>query len=438
MPDSHLLYQAPEKLPPFVQACFHVAQRLHDGETRKKPNGVKLDYVTHPIATLNILLHSGETDEVTLGAALLHDVIEDCKQKLDLLPGDREHTKPRDSEDHYGRILTTLLRNELENASSEQGWSRDTMLRGLTFAADVTHYVKELSAENGLGDRKRVLRAIGALNYSPRAAKIKLAELSASMADDIIHAPMRADSPDEQLLYNDRVWAVAKCAAHVADSKKERRERDPSVQELFKFMRHLHDEHCVLLDYPEAVLNEEEKQELRRSFNLEQAWIKAQKLPKWDQGEEAMLYAAHGDIENKKSGIVQIGVTEHGDVTRIRIVFDPNSEDERFQMINRLTRLIEGDDHENAVGYGKTLIQVGDGPEQQLKLKLRKPITMEKFIEFAAKSGAMDREEDKEFIDLVEKVTSIFKEHMKAPARKGNYQRLMDELHGLDTGIMAR
>lgn len=389
----NLIYCAPEYLHPYVRACLEISKAAHEDQTRKKAGGINLPYITHPIATLNILLKSGEQDPIILSAALLHDVIEDCKNYLqtnDSQPSNLSETE----------VLKRLLWDAFEH-----GMGSENASQWMTDVSKIVNIVDELSAENGLGNRKRIVRTLGAMNYSDHAAKIKLAELTASLADDIIHSSSR--TREEQLKYNNYVWTVAKAAGHTADAKP-KSEQDSSAKSIFKLMRHLHDLHRELLDYPEIkYFNTSEKDALRDNFTLEEAWLKAQQLPDWDKGIQASIYAEHPNIRDKKTGITQIGFTEKGSVTRVRIVFDPNAqdEDEHFAIINQLTRLIEDQDPDNAIGYGKDYYSEENGGPHQLKLKLRKPMSLEEFLYYAENAGAINKEGvDRDFINVTEKL----------------------------------
>lgn len=55
-----------------------IARKMHCGQTRKDGT----PYISHPLKVCTTLISYGIKDDVTLAAALLHDVIEDCKDKL--------------------------------------------------------------------------------------------------------------------------------------------------------------------------------------------------------------------------------------------------------------------------------------------------------------------------------------------------------------------
>ena len=55
-----------------------IARHFHDGQYRKDGT----PYIQHPLKVCSTLISYGIDDDVTLAAALLHDVIEDCQDKL--------------------------------------------------------------------------------------------------------------------------------------------------------------------------------------------------------------------------------------------------------------------------------------------------------------------------------------------------------------------
>ena len=57
------------------------ARRLHDGQYRKDG----MPYIVHPLKVCSTLINYGIDDDIVLAASLLHDVVEDCKERLPLL-----------------------------------------------------------------------------------------------------------------------------------------------------------------------------------------------------------------------------------------------------------------------------------------------------------------------------------------------------------------
>lgn len=66
-----------------TRMALTLAQRLHDGQHRKDGT----PYLSHPLKVCSTLISYGIDDDATLAAALLHDVLEDC---ADRLPGGGE------------------------------------------------------------------------------------------------------------------------------------------------------------------------------------------------------------------------------------------------------------------------------------------------------------------------------------------------------------
>lgn len=61
-----------------TQIALAVARHYHDGQYRKDGT----PYICHPLKVCSTLIGYGIDDDTTLAAALLHDVIEDCQDKL--------------------------------------------------------------------------------------------------------------------------------------------------------------------------------------------------------------------------------------------------------------------------------------------------------------------------------------------------------------------
>ncbi len=55
-----------------------VGRKLHDGQYRKSGE----PYFTHPLKVCSTLISLGVDDDITLAAAILHDVLEDCSDSL--------------------------------------------------------------------------------------------------------------------------------------------------------------------------------------------------------------------------------------------------------------------------------------------------------------------------------------------------------------------
>ena len=63
---------------PQLKMALSLARKLHDGQYRKDGS----PYLQHPLKVCSSLISYGIEDDVTLSAALLHDVLEDCMDRL--------------------------------------------------------------------------------------------------------------------------------------------------------------------------------------------------------------------------------------------------------------------------------------------------------------------------------------------------------------------
>lgn len=63
---------------PQTLIALAVARHFHDGQYRKDGT----PYICHPLKVCSSLINYGVDDDITLAASLLHDVIEDCQDKL--------------------------------------------------------------------------------------------------------------------------------------------------------------------------------------------------------------------------------------------------------------------------------------------------------------------------------------------------------------------
>lgn len=63
---------------PQTLIALPVGRKPHDGQYRKSGE----PYFTHPLKVCSTLISLGVDDDVTLAAAILHDVLEDCSDSL--------------------------------------------------------------------------------------------------------------------------------------------------------------------------------------------------------------------------------------------------------------------------------------------------------------------------------------------------------------------
>ncbi|HTK84636.1 MAG TPA: zeta toxin family protein [Patescibacteria group bacterium] len=139
---------------PLVEAAYHVAEKAHATQVR---SGSNKPYIHHPLKIYSTLRSFGITDQVTLAAALLHDVREDCKAI--------------DSR----QKLIEALQEELKNIP---GGAIDETLIGST--ADT---VEELTNLPVMPEVKRSWQVDHAATMSDRAKIIKIMDQAANVGD---------------------------------------------------------------------------------------------------------------------------------------------------------------------------------------------------------------------------------------------------------------
>jgi len=128
--------------------AIRYATLMHGTQKRKAANRMHVPYMVHPLEVTAILIENGVTDEDTLIAAVLHDVLEDCR----------------------------------DNGANEEAIRNK-------FGEAVLGYVLENTDDKALdkNERKR-LQVINAVHKSAPAALVKAADKTSNMRD-IVRVP---------------------------------------------------------------------------------------------------------------------------------------------------------------------------------------------------------------------------------------------------------
>lgn len=116
-----------------TMVALSLARQLHDGQYRKDGT----PYIFHPLKVCTTLISYGIEDDITLSAALLHDVLEDCGDKLPL----------------HGKELITEYH----------------------FAPEILEIIRLLTKESGLNDKELGIY-FKKIEENPQAALIKLSD----------------------------------------------------------------------------------------------------------------------------------------------------------------------------------------------------------------------------------------------------------------------
>ncbi|MBY0354697.1 MAG: hypothetical protein K2Q12_03085 [Rickettsiales bacterium] len=186
------IYQPPPIKSPPVLVALNIAQHAHRLEIRRKPiDGVQVAYVGHPILAYKILKAYGETDTATLMAALLHDAVETVADKAQAGP---YAGKPE--------VLRAALLHELPNNEA--------------LIDEVMALVHELTPKP-VRTNKITSQQMEAMQYSSKAALIKMADHAASLLDDLCVPP--DDSHEKRGDFFERTRTVANLASQNIQTK---------------------------------------------------------------------------------------------------------------------------------------------------------------------------------------------------------------------------
>lgn len=297
-PPPHRLFrldkEARAALSPAVLACLRVAEQAHEDRTRDKKD-VCLPYVTHTMATMNILRASGIEEPITLGAALLHDALE---------------------QDSYARKPYALkyALNQAMIAEYEAHGLGEQQARMLSDAAaeKIVELVQELTNPQEQAEDKRFYQADKVQRMSPRAKRIKMADLSATLLDDILYEPNRA--PETLRRMYDRALTVVKIAG----------EARPDLEHFFfRLYRHNRD---ILAGTKERPKNPQD-------FDVSR-WLRQEK--------EIDGWINDPALDGRFQGIVSVRLDETGAVNAFRLAVDPQGNQASFRMPGNTNRLAYG------------------------------------------------------------------------------------------------
>ena len=181
-----------------ITRAYEMARTLHEGQFRKSGE----PYICHPVSVAEIVAGLGlDTDSIC--AALLHDTVEDCSDKVDL-PRLKKEFGEQVAEMVDG--LTKLIRLQFHNKEDEQMENIRKMLLAMTKdvrvifikLADRLHNMRTL---NGQPEAKRRLIALETMHvYAPLAHRLgmqrikqELENLAISYLDPIGYQEVQND-----------------------------------------------------------------------------------------------------------------------------------------------------------------------------------------------------------------------------------------------------
>ena len=190
---------------PAIERALRVAFEAHEGQTRK---GDPIPYVSHPVHVALLLARAG-ADDVTLQAAILHDVVEDCdgwdEERIGALFGE----EVRATVAHVTEVQG--LPWEERKESGVEHVSRMDLRAVMVKAADKTHNMRSMaekldvvsSAEDAwrpfsrgpaatIDMAERLVNALVARLEELDGPAVLAEDLRAAFAALVIHHPSRA------------------------------------------------------------------------------------------------------------------------------------------------------------------------------------------------------------------------------------------------------
>jgi hypothetical protein len=355
MDERNSLYEVPDDLPPVVRSCYEIAAQGHDNARderkrfRKKQESVSLPYITHPVAAANILLALGKQDQFLIGAAYLHDALEDfapSKAALEI-------------------SIDNCIR---ENLHAEDDFS-DQKKQSIASASArvISDIVQEVSNPENELETKRVEQVDRADTLSSRAKKIKMADLAASLADDLIYAP--AVSEEQRQRFIRRAKDVIKVCS----------DADEKLARLGYF----------LADWNRAVIEGNAQNMFPASFDLREAIERSNNYQPFRIPQKAQHWLDHPESNGDVRGIIHIGLDDNGKVCRFRMLANPNGgkEDRANQDLFTFIDRLEADTQNYATIAEPSLDNSGNLNREIL---LNTPVPLEQFRELAQGQKVLD------------------------------------------------
>lgn len=390
MPDSHPVYRRPETDSPIIQACLELAEEAHaahkDGtpQVRDKAH-VTLPYKTHLYAAYNILRAHGVKEPVILGATLLHDAIEQG------IRGTGTQTNLE---------ITLSNRIEAKLMQADPGLAEEKYrASAANHAMEIANLVNQVSNDDAKAKQDKMLYQVDkARTMSWDAQKIKIADIAASLFDDILHQPNR---PKHQLVdFARRGWNVAKICSEQAP-------------ELFNFVRALYiDARTVYEDpskrpTPQTVSIAQYQERARALIQAEYEHEQYTTPKKWVDIDKAG--AGTRRHAQKLTGILSVGLDRQGKVVAFRIIppdVNPflglsqdnavSQENDRilYQLLDEIADYKQG----QKSGHNFAIVEA-QGTYGNLhtarKVTLHWPMNANEFIEKAQRAGALhDKEKE--------------------------------------------
>jgi (p)ppGpp synthase/HD superfamily hydrolase len=165
--DYDIVMEVTTTLRPLWQHAAALTARAHQGQLRKDG---KTPYASHPMrVAMTVACLFGVTDEATIAAALLHDVIEDCQHDYD----DIEEVFGREIADIVAALTKDMrLPEEVREPEYDERLASGPWQARLIKLADVyDNYCDAATEERRLKVREKVDRALALADGDRRLAR---------------------------------------------------------------------------------------------------------------------------------------------------------------------------------------------------------------------------------------------------------------------------
>ncbi|GEM_PF-5521442 len=354
-PLNPIFEESGEGLHPLVQASLKVATDAH----RYKSDGVTLDlrhkkvvmpYICHPIAAMHILQASGMQEPISLGAALLHDTLEQGKYKRD--------------EEGLRQALSEAV---YEAYAPEHGEMKAQYMAN--YATDmIVGVVREVTNREEMFEHKRFVQADKADKLSKRAKRVKMADHAASLLDDMLYGTTMEFEKIRQM--HNRAWAIAKACADARPK-------------LFDILQALYLEN-------ERIWNQGEQGPDADTFEI-QGWLAEHGVREARQ--KGLHWLNDAQMGERQRGVISVGFNDQGEVCAYRTIIDPRGDaseydmpkdinDTAYKLVDEIDR--QGNDYLPTAG----LPSVHNHAHFTRKITLHSPMKVELFAQLASECDA--------------------------------------------------
>jgi hypothetical protein len=377
---------------PVLQAAYAMAKEGHRNQSRGKKDAT-IPYLVHPVMLYHLLKDLGEADELTLAAALLHDVKEDGERYREVLQALPKLINTI-SGCHVASVATLdkakghlhHIQNKATDYVTSSTLFRDDLSKQLQFfgvnednATSIAHLVDErcgdLTNPIVMLGSKRLFQRDHAGKLPLHTAKIKLLDQTASLLDFIL-------SPNNEEFSNEK---VAKWNFKALDLVK-------AIASYHPELKPWRDLHKALFSYAMEIVNAdspEEEATLRQNFSWKMAVETADRM-KEAKDVEAVSSVKRNNITELKKGIVSVSFSEFGEVVGYHCLSKPDMDEENScnQVFDALIHGIESSKTTRRSTTSEAMLN--DGNRIVRFVKVKPPMELQQFSGLAKEYDAID------------------------------------------------